>query len=50
MRYYKIQVIIPKEQSKKLKNLRLYPGMPAVFIITQSRTLLNYLFTLLQVL
>ncbi|GAT75970.1 alkaline protease secretion protein AprE [Ehrlichia ruminantium] len=46
MRYYKIQVIIPKEQSKKLKNLRLYPGMPAeVFIITQSRTLLNYLFT-----
>ncbi len=46
MRYYKIQVIIPKEQSTKLKNLKLYPGMPAeVFIITQSRTLLNYLFT-----
>ncbi|RZB12588.1 HlyD family type I secretion periplasmic adaptor subunit [Ehrlichia minasensis] len=46
MRYYKIQVIIPKEQSEKLKNLKLYPGMPAeVFIITQSRTLLNYLFT-----
>ena len=46
MRYYKIQVIIPKKQSAKLKNIRLYPGMPAeVFIITQSRTLLNYLFT-----
>ncbi|WDM85534.1 HlyD family type I secretion periplasmic adaptor subunit [Ehrlichia sp. JZT12] len=46
MRYYKIQVVIPKKQSAKLKNIRLYPGMPAeVFIITQSRTLLNYLFT-----
>ena len=46
MSYYKIQVIIPKEQSEKLRNLKLYPGMPAeVFIITQSLTLLNYLFT-----
>ncbi|KJV69552.1 HlyD family type I secretion periplasmic adaptor subunit [Candidatus Neoehrlichia procyonis] len=46
-RYYSIRIVIPKSlQLGKFKNIKLYPGMPAeVFIITQSRTLLNYLLT-----
>ncbi|QXK92179.1 HlyD family type I secretion periplasmic adaptor subunit [Neoehrlichia mikurensis] len=46
-RYYLTRVVIPKSlQLGKFKKIKLYPGMPAeVFIITQSRTLLNYLLT-----
>ncbi|OEY86860.1 hemolysin D [Wolbachia pipientis] len=45
-RYYLIRVIIPKSELAQFKNVYLYPGMPAdVSIVTQSRTLLSFLFT-----
>ena len=45
-RHYSIRVVIPKSELAKFKNVYLYPGMPAeVYIVTQSRTLLSFLFT-----
>jgi len=45
-RYYSIRVVIPKSELAHFKNVYLYPGMPAeVYIVTQSRTLLSFLFT-----
>ena len=47
MRYYSLRVVIPKSSySGRFENLKLYPGMPAeVFVVTRSRTLLEYLLT-----
>ncbi|AAV86348.1 hemolysin D [Anaplasma marginale str. Dawn] len=47
VKYYSLRVVIPKSaHSGKFKNLKLYHGMPAeVFVVTRSRTLLNYLLT-----
>ncbi|CEG20836.1 HlyD family type I secretion periplasmic adaptor subunit [Anaplasma phagocytophilum] len=47
MRYYSLRVVIPKSShSGRFKNLKLYHGMPAeVFVVTRSRTLLEYLLT-----
>ncbi|MDD9331242.1 MAG: HlyD family type I secretion periplasmic adaptor subunit [Wolbachia sp.] len=45
-RYYSVRVVIPKLELAQFKNVYLYPGMPAeVYIVTQSRTLLSFLFT-----
>ncbi|MGL9732967.1 MAG: HlyD family type I secretion periplasmic adaptor subunit [Wolbachia sp.] len=45
-RYYSVRVVIPKSELAQFKNVYLYPGMPAeVYIVTQSRTLLSFLFT-----
>ncbi|WP_175818362.1 HlyD family type I secretion periplasmic adaptor subunit [Wolbachia endosymbiont of Dirofilaria (Dirofilaria) immitis] len=45
-RYYLVHVVIPKSELAQFKNVYLYPGMPAeVYIVTQSRTLLSFLFT-----
>lgn len=45
-RYYLVRVAIPKKELSQLKNVYLYPGMPAeVYIITQSRTPFSYLAT-----
>jgi HlyD family secretion protein len=45
-RYYSVRVVIPKPELAQFKNVYLYPGMPAeVYIVTQSRTLLSFLFT-----
>lgn len=45
-RYYSLRVVIPKSELANFKNVYLYPGMPAeVYIVTQSRTLLSFLFT-----
>ena len=45
-RHYSIRVVIPKSELAHFKNVYLYPGMPAeVYIVTQSRTLLSFLFT-----
>ncbi|MEH0831665.1 HlyD family type I secretion periplasmic adaptor subunit [Anaplasma bovis] len=46
-RYYSLRVVIPKSShSGKFVNLKLYHGMPAeVYVITRSRTLLEYLLT-----
>ncbi|AAW70898.1 HlyD family type I secretion periplasmic adaptor subunit [Wolbachia endosymbiont of Brugia malayi] len=44
-RYYSVRVVIPKSELVQFKNVYLYPGMPAeVYIVTQSRTLLSFLF------
>ncbi len=44
-RYYSVRVVIPKSELAQFKNVYLYPGMPAeVYIVTQSRTLLSFLF------
>ncbi|QJC27805.1 type I secretion system membrane fusion protein PrsE [Anaplasma platys] len=47
MRYYALRVVIPKSShSGRFKNLKLYHGMPAeVYVVTRSRTLLEYLLT-----
>ncbi len=45
-RYYLVRVVIPKTELSQLKNVYLYPGMPAeVYIVTQSRTPFSYLAT-----
>ncbi|MGL9688524.1 MAG: HlyD family type I secretion periplasmic adaptor subunit [Wolbachia sp.] len=45
-RHYSARVVIPKSELAQFKNVYLYPGMPAeVYIVTQSRTLLSFLFT-----
>lgn len=45
-RYYSVRVVIPKSELAQFKGVYLYPGMPAeVYIVTQSRTLLSFLFT-----
>ncbi|WP_264331189.1 HlyD family type I secretion periplasmic adaptor subunit [Wolbachia endosymbiont (group B) of Erebia ligea] len=45
-RYYSVRVVIPKSELAQFKNVYLYPGMPVeVYIVTQSRTLLSFLFT-----
>ncbi|QKX02849.1 HlyD family type I secretion periplasmic adaptor subunit [Wolbachia endosymbiont of Litomosoides sigmodontis] len=45
-RYYLVRVVIPKSELAQFKSVYLYPGMPAeVYIVTQSRTLLSFLFT-----
>ncbi|WP_168463829.1 HlyD family type I secretion periplasmic adaptor subunit [Wolbachia endosymbiont of Ctenocephalides felis wCfeT] len=45
-RYYSVRVVIPQSELAQFKNVYLYPGMPAeVYIVTQSRTLLSFLFT-----
>ncbi|ETO91936.1 MAG: type I secretion membrane fusion, HlyD family protein [Candidatus Xenolissoclinum pacificiensis L6] len=42
--YYITRTIIPTDEVKKLKNARLYPGMPVmIYISSGSRTLLQYL-------
>ena len=45
--YFLARIKVDEDEIKKLKNkIELYPGMPAqTFIITGSRSLLNYLFT-----
>ncbi len=44
--YYEIKVIIDEEQLKKLRNVSLYPGMPAqVSIIVDQRSLFDYILT-----
>ncbi|KJH40052.1 type I secretion membrane fusion protein, HlyD family [Dictyocaulus viviparus] len=44
-RYYSVRVVIPKSELAQFKNVYLYPGMPVeVYIVTQSRTLLSFLF------
>ncbi|AHX11815.1 type I secretion membrane fusion, HlyD family protein [Neorickettsia helminthoeca str. Oregon] len=47
MHYYLAHVRIPKSELARIKTrTKLYPGMPAiVFITSESRTLLSYLFT-----
>ncbi|MDG7056174.1 MAG: HlyD family type I secretion periplasmic adaptor subunit [Wolbachia endosymbiont of Meromenopon meropis] len=45
-RYYLVRVVIPKSELAQFKTVYLYPGMPVeVYIVTQSRTLLSFLFT-----
>ncbi|WFW29865.1 MAG: HlyD family type I secretion periplasmic adaptor subunit [Wolbachia endosymbiont of Menacanthus eurysternus] len=45
-RYYSIRVTIPKSELDRFKAVYLYPGMPVdIYIVTQSRTLLSFLFT-----
>ncbi|QKX01710.1 HlyD family type I secretion periplasmic adaptor subunit [Wolbachia endosymbiont of Cruorifilaria tuberocauda] len=45
-RYYSVRIMIPKSELAQFKNVYLYPGMPVeVYIVTQSRTLLSFLFT-----
>lgn len=42
--YYLARVEVDDEQTEKLKNVKLYPGMPAdVLIVTGERTMLSYL-------
>ncbi len=44
--YYKARIIIDKGQLKKLKNITLYPGMPAeVMIVSDKRTPFDYFFS-----
>lgn len=44
--YYKAKVEVSNDELNKLKDVKLYPGMPVeVFIVTGSRTFLGYLFT-----
>ncbi|MDD2840401.1 MAG: HlyD family type I secretion periplasmic adaptor subunit [Rickettsiales bacterium] len=44
--YYKAKVEVNEKELSKLKNVKLYPGMPIeVFIVTGSRTFFQYLFT-----
>jgi HlyD family type I secretion membrane fusion protein len=45
--YFLARVAIAKKDLKKLKNkIELYPGMPAqVFILTDSRSLISYMFS-----
>jgi HlyD family secretion protein len=44
--YYKAKVEVNEKELSKLKNVKLYPGMPVeVFIVTGSRTFFQYLFT-----
>ncbi|MDB1135439.1 HlyD family type I secretion periplasmic adaptor subunit [Candidatus Anaplasma sp. TIGMIC] len=47
MRHYALRVVIPKSsRAGRFKNLKLHHGMPAeVFVVTRSRTLLEYLLT-----
>ncbi|MCU7611853.1 HlyD family type I secretion periplasmic adaptor subunit [Anaplasma capra] len=47
VKYYSLRVVIPgSARSGKFKGLKLHQGMPAeVFVVTRSRTLLNYLLT-----
>jgi len=43
MSFYTANVEINDEEMKKLKDNKLYPGMPAdVLIVTGSRSLMNY--------
>lgn len=43
--YFEAKIKINQKDLKKLKNVRLYPGMPAEsYIITGSRTFISYLF------
>jgi len=44
--FYKAKIEINKDELKKLKDVKLYPGMPAeVYIVTGSRTFFQYLFS-----
>ncbi len=43
--YYDVRISLPQEQLRRLGGLQLVPGMPAeVFLETESRTMLSYLF------
>jgi len=43
--YYDVRIDLPPEEVGRLGNLQLVPGMPAeIFLITQNRTMLSYLF------
>jgi HlyD family secretion protein len=43
--YYDVRIDLPPEEVGRLGNLKLVPGMPAeIFLVTQSRTMLSYLF------
>jgi HlyD family secretion protein len=42
--FYTVRVAVPKEETARLGNVRLVPGMPVdVFIETEERTVLSYL-------
>lgn len=44
--FYKAKVEVNSDELNKLKDVKLYPGMPVeVFIVTGSRTFFQYLFT-----
>jgi len=44
--FYKAKVEVDNNELNKLKDVKLYPGMPVeVFIVTGSRTFFQYLFT-----
>ena len=44
--YFSAQIKLKNSQFKKLKNVKLYPGMPAeTYILTGNRTFLHYLFS-----
>ena len=43
--YYDLRIDLPSEEVRRLGRLQLVPGMPAeVFLETESRTMLSYLF------
>jgi len=43
--YYDVRIALPADEVRRLGSLRLIPGMPAeVFLETESRTMLSYLF------
>src|SRR5262249_13994968 len=43
--YYSVRIALPVDEGGRLGSLRLIPGMPAeVFLETESRTMLSYLF------
>jgi HlyD family secretion protein len=43
--YYSVRIALPVDEVRRLGSLRLIPGMPAeVFLETESRTMLSYLF------
>jgi HlyD family secretion protein len=43
--YYSVRIALPADEVRRLGDLRLIPGMPAeVFLETESRTMLSYLF------